>query len=254
MNCAATITASASRLRLPSSSRSIEDSNIYCSPKSLMNCYDITHRLSDALHFEPNERHRHTRRSAPRTCPARRRSCSRARRSCSSGSGSRPRTARTGAFEGTGLTAFHYAVLALLEEDPRETQAQIADALGYDRSHIVRLLDELEERELVIRKRDPDDRRRHVVKLTAGRPRQARGAAGDRARMEDEFLAPLDAEQRQRAVRACSPSWRRTTTRAARPQGPLRPPPEQTVGARPERALFRTVLALYSDFRSLATS
>ena len=53
------------------------------------------------------------------------------------------------AFEGTGLSAFHFAVLALLEEDPRETQALIADALGYDRSHIVRLLDELEERELV---------------------------------------------------------------------------------------------------------
>ena len=27
-------------------------------------------------------------------------------------------------FEGTGLSAFHYAVLALLEEDPRETQAR----------------------------------------------------------------------------------------------------------------------------------
>jgi DNA-binding MarR family transcriptional regulator len=101
------------------------------------------------------------------------------------------------AFEGTGLNAFHFAVLALLEEDPRETQAVIADALGYDRSHLVRLLDELEERELVVRKRDPDDRRRHVVKLTPdGRKALARLRAIVRG-LEDDFLAPLDADQRQ---------------------------------------------------------
>jgi MarR family transcriptional regulator, lower aerobic nicotinate degradation pathway regulator len=101
------------------------------------------------------------------------------------------------AFEGTGLSAFHYAVLALLEEDPRETQAMIADALGYDRSHIVRLLDELEERRLVLRKRDPEDRRRHVVKLTPeGRSTLGRLRAITR-KLEDEFLAPLDAEQRE---------------------------------------------------------
>jgi MarR family transcriptional regulator, lower aerobic nicotinate degradation pathway regulator len=100
------------------------------------------------------------------------------------------------AFEGTGLQPFHFAVLALLEEDPRETQAAIADALGYDRSHVVRLLDELEERELVMRKRDPDDRRRHVVKMTpAGRKTL------DRLRtlvneQEEAFLAPLNAAQR----------------------------------------------------------
>jgi DNA-binding MarR family transcriptional regulator len=100
-------------------------------------------------------------------------------------------------FEGSGLASLHYAVLALLDEDPRETQAQIADALGYDRSLIVRLLDELEERELVIRKRDPDDRRRHVVKLTpAGRAKlvELRALVG---RLEGEFLAPLSAEEQE---------------------------------------------------------
>jgi MarR family transcriptional regulator, lower aerobic nicotinate degradation pathway regulator len=101
------------------------------------------------------------------------------------------------AFEGSGLSAFHYAVLALLEEDPRETQAQIADALGYDRSLIVRLLDELEERELVIRKRDPEDRSRHVVKLTAaGRSRLVELRAIVRG-VEDEFLAPLSAAEKE---------------------------------------------------------
>jgi len=101
------------------------------------------------------------------------------------------------AFEGSGLSALHYAVLALLGEDPRETQAQIADALGYDRSLIVRLLDELEERGLVLRKRDPEDRRRHVVKLTpAGRSMLIELRAIVR-RLEDEFLAPLSGEERE---------------------------------------------------------
>jgi DNA-binding MarR family transcriptional regulator len=101
------------------------------------------------------------------------------------------------AFEGTGLSAFHYAVLALLEEDPRETQAAIADALGYDRSHVVRLLDELEERDLVLRTRDPDDRRRHIVKLTAdGRKALSQLRAIVRG-LEDTFLAPLDANERE---------------------------------------------------------
>src|SRR6478736_4257873 len=100
------------------------------------------------------------------------------------------------AFEGTGLSPFHFAVLALLEEDPRETQAVIADALGYDRSHLVRLLDELEERDLIVRQRDRDDRRRHVVRMTADGRRMLARMRTIVQRMEDEFLAPLDAADR----------------------------------------------------------
>src|SRR6476620_3012554 len=101
------------------------------------------------------------------------------------------------AFEGTGLSAFHFAVLALLEEDARETQAMIADALGYDRSHIVRLLDELEERELVMRKRDPDDRRRPVGKLPPYRRTMLRRLPAIGQLLEDDFFSPLDAKQRK---------------------------------------------------------
>jgi DNA-binding MarR family transcriptional regulator len=100
------------------------------------------------------------------------------------------------AFEGTGLNAFHFAVMALLEEDPRETQAAIADALGYDRSHIVRLLDELEERDLVVRKRDPEDRRRHVVKLTPEGRKMLTKLRAIVDRLEQDFLAPLGERER----------------------------------------------------------
>src|SRR5438105_6834425 len=101
------------------------------------------------------------------------------------------------AFESTGLSPYHHAVLALLEEDPRETQAMIADALGYDRSHLVGLLDELEERGLIERRRDPSDRRRHLVSLTAEGKRTLKRLRTIAKSVDAELFAPLDPEQRE---------------------------------------------------------
>ncbi len=102
----------------------------------------------------------------------------------------------TAELEGTGFSPYHFRVLVLLDEWARETQAAIADALELDRSQLVGLLDTLEELGLVSRHRDPDDRRRHVVSMTAAGKRQLGKFRALAERVENDFLAPLDERSR----------------------------------------------------------
>jgi DNA-binding MarR family transcriptional regulator len=99
-------------------------------------------------------------------------------------------------YERTGLHPYHYAILIVLGEGSRETQGSIADALGYDRGQLVGLLDELEERGLVERRRDPNDRRRHLVRITPNGKRMLGRLRALARRIEDEFLGPLSDEER----------------------------------------------------------
>jgi DNA-binding MarR family transcriptional regulator len=100
------------------------------------------------------------------------------------------------AYERSGLHPYHHAVLAVLDEGSRETQGAIADALGYDRGQLVGLLDELEDRGLVERRRDPADRRRHNVRLTPAGKRALAKLRGLARQLDDEFLASLDEDER----------------------------------------------------------
>ena len=100
------------------------------------------------------------------------------------------------AYEQTGLHPYHFGILTVLGERSLDTQGAIADALGYDRGQLVGLLDELEERGLVERRRDPADRRRHIVRLTADGEKMLKRLRALSKQVEDEFLSPLSDKER----------------------------------------------------------
>jgi len=100
-------------------------------------------------------------------------------------------------FEQAGFEIYDYSVLAILAEGSRENQSTIADVLTLDPSRLVALLDSLEERGLIMRQRDPQDRRRHVVSITAAGKRQLSRLREMVKELEDAFLAPLDPETRK---------------------------------------------------------
>ena len=101
-----------------------------------------------------------------------------------------------GAYEDLGLHPYHHAILVALDEGSRETQGAIADALGYDKGQLVGLLDDLEDAGLLERKRDPADRRRHVVRMTPAGRKTLERLRRLSAQLEDEFLAVLNPSER----------------------------------------------------------
>lgn len=102
-----------------------------------------------------------------------------------------------GELEQAGCPGFQYGVLALLREGPALTQGRIADVLGIDPSQLVGELDKLETNELIERRRDPLDRRRHMVAITPKGEKELVKLRRAVRRIEDEYLAPLDAKSRE---------------------------------------------------------
>jgi DNA-binding MarR family transcriptional regulator len=90
-----------------------------------------------------------------------------------------------------------FQVLAFLHDGGPTGQSELGHTMGIDPSILVTLLNPLEADGFVSRRRDPADRRRHVVTLTDTGKRHLEAAERAQREAEDELFAGLDADQRE---------------------------------------------------------
>lgn len=98
--------------------------------------------------------------------------------------------------DGSSAELKKIVALSYLRELGAVGQKYFGPVLCLDANNIVLLLNELEAEDLIVRKRDPEDRRRHVVELTEVGLAVLREAEQGMFGLEDELLAALDEEQR----------------------------------------------------------
>jgi len=110
----------------------------------------------------------------------------------------------TDGFSSVHARGYHYRLLATLEEFGRASQAVLGRRSGIHLSDMVAAINELAERGLVERAPDPSDRRRNVISLTAAGKRQLRRLERELAQTQDQLLAPLSPEERQRLTELLS--------------------------------------------------
>jgi DNA-binding MarR family transcriptional regulator len=95
-----------------------------------------------------------------------------------------------------GMTLKQYFALRQLRDEGRMSQSSLCSAMNVDANYMTLMLNDLESAGWVERKRDPSDRRRHIVELTADGlsaiDRAERGIDG----MEGEILGSLSEEER----------------------------------------------------------
>ena len=125
-------------------------------------------------------------------------------------------------FSSVGARGYHYRLLATLEEFGPASQAALGRRSGIHVSDMVATSNELAERTLVERAPDPSDRRRNIISLTAAGRRQLRRLEKRLAECQDELLAPLSPEERQRLTGLLSRLLDHHNRRTGAPDEPWR--------------------------------
>ena len=102
--------------------------------------------------------------------------------------------------EPLGLSPRVWGVLSTLAESGPLTQIELATTMAIDRTAMVYLLDDLEQRALVERVRSPQDRRAFLIHLTPGGRDAQRQAAAALDGAAETLLTPLDAADRRHLI------------------------------------------------------
>ena len=96
-----------------------------------------------------------------------------------------------------GLRPRHMVALTVLRDGGGSTQQALAATLEMDGTNIVGLLNDLEAKNLIERRRSPEDRRRHTVELTEVGATQLSNVEFALLSAEDEVLGALSETQRE---------------------------------------------------------
>jgi len=102
----------------------------------------------------------------------------------------------TASLADAGMTPTLFGALVLIEANPGLKQADLARALQLDRSTVVTVIDTLQKRGLVARRRAADDRRSNAVSLTAQGARELATLKPRVTAHEARLVADLDAAER----------------------------------------------------------
>ena len=99
--------------------------------------------------------------------------------------------------EASGETVLAWQVLSQLVRDGKTTQTALAAAVAQHPAGVSRLLDELEKQGYVLRRRDPQDRRRMYVEASARGKRRFQEGLPEIVAAVDQVLEPLEESERR---------------------------------------------------------
>jgi DNA-binding MarR family transcriptional regulator len=95
-----------------------------------------------------------------------------------------------------GMSVKEFSTLAVLRDHSPMPQQELGELLCVDANNLVLLLNDLESREFAFRRRDPADRRRHLVEITDEGLRAFDSAEKGIESVEDDVLALLTSRER----------------------------------------------------------